>query len=105
MPQELNLASQRKLAIRSVQASKPAIEPPLTALARRQPIRRSRCPQAFARPLRPVRQETKRRQWATVRLLNSLSKPFRPLCCESRRLGQIHDIFQQTVRKIVVEDP
>ena len=33
-------------------------------------------------------------QSATVPLLNSLSKPFRPLCCESRRLGQIDDILQ-----------
>jgi len=34
--------------------------PPLTALARRQPIRRSRCPPAFARPPRPVQVVTKR---------------------------------------------
>jgi hypothetical protein len=94
MRQQLNLACQRKLAIRSVQASKQAIGPPRTVLARRQPIRRCRCPQVFARPPRAIRQETERRQSATVPLLNSLSKPFRPLCCESRRLGQIDDILQ-----------
>ena len=46
-PQELNRVPHRKVATRSAQASKPATKPPpTTALGRRQPSPRSRCPQA-----------------------------------------------------------